>query len=60
MAIHFKSSSIVEYDSIDDSFTLIGSLKKKTVEHKKLGRASNFDLFITNAQIVEGNYFNFS
>jgi len=57
MAIHFKFRSAVEYDSIDidGPFISIGSLKEKIVEHKNLGRATDFDLLITNAQTAEGN-----
>ncbi|KAG0624772.1 hypothetical protein M758_2G002700 [Ceratodon purpureus] len=55
MAIHFKFRSAVEYDSIDidGPFISIGSLKEKIVEHKNLGRATDFDLLITNAQTAE-------
>lgn len=58
MAIHFKFRSAVEYDSIDidGPFISIGSLKEKIVEHKNLGRATDFDLLITNAQTAEGNH----
>lgn len=59
MAIHFKFRSAVEYDSIDidGPFISIGSLKEKIVEHKNLGRATDFDLLITNAQTAEGKSF---
>jgi E3 ubiquitin-protein ligase RBBP6 len=62
MAIHFKFRSAVEYDSIDidGPFISIGSLKEKIVEHKNLGRATDFDLLITNAQTAEGNFPGFS
>lgn len=60
MAVHFKFRSAVEYDSIDieGPFISIASLKEKIVEHKNLGRATDFDLLITNAQTSEGKILN--
>lgn len=55
MAVHFKFRSAVNFDSIDvdgNGITL-GNLKDKIVHQKNLGRSTNFDLVITNAESGE-------
>lgn len=55
MAVHFKFRSAVEYDSIniDGHGISIANLKEKIVDQKNLGRGTDFDLVITNAQSGE-------
>lgn len=56
MAVYFKFKSAKEYDSlsIDGHFISVGNLKDKIVEKKNLGRGTDFDLLISNAQTDEG------
>lgn len=56
MALHFKFRSAVEYDSvnIEGHFISVASLKDKIIEAKNLGKGTDFDLLITNAQTGEG------
>lgn len=55
MAVYFKFKSAKEYDSlsIDGHFISVGNLKDKIVEKKNLGRGTDFDLLISNAQTDE-------
>ncbi|KAL2642125.1 hypothetical protein R1flu_009712 [Riccia fluitans] len=55
MALHFKFRSAVEYDSvnIDGHFISVAALKEKIIEAKNLGKGTDFDLLITNAQTGE-------
>ncbi|BFI08027.1 E3 ubiquitin-protein ligase RBBP6 [Marchantia polymorpha subsp. ruderalis] len=55
MALHFKFRSAVEYDSvnIEGHFISVASLKDKIIEAKNLGKGTDFDLLITNAQTGE-------
>eukprot|EP00249_Psilotum_nudum_P024834 c29303_g1_i2 orf=236-2935(-) len=55
MAVYFKFKSAKDYDSIsvEGHFISVGNLKEKIVEKKNLGRGSDFDLVISNAQTNE-------
>lgn len=55
MAVHFKFRSAVDFDSIniDGNGITIANLKDKIVEQKNLGRGTDFDLLITNAESGE-------
>lgn len=56
MAVHYKFKSAKDYDSvvIDGHFISVGHLKEKIFELKHLGRGTDFDLVVTNAQTNEG------
>ncbi|KAF7139159.1 hypothetical protein RHSIM_Rhsim07G0110400 [Rhododendron simsii] len=55
MAVHYKFKSAKDYDSIptDGHFISLANLKEKVFELKKLGRGTDFDLVVTNAQTNE-------
>lgn len=59
MAVYFKFKSAKDFDSvsIDGHFISVTNLKDKIVEQKKLGRGSDYDLVISNAQTNEGLHF---
>lgn len=56
MSIHYKFKSALDYDTItfDGLHISVSDLKKAIVFQKKLGKATDFDLRITNAQTNEG------
>ncbi|KAL2237940.1 UNVERIFIED_CONTAM: E3 ubiquitin ligase PQT3-like protein [Sesamum indicum] len=56
MAVYYKFKSAKDYDSvaIDGHFISVGHLKEKIFELKHLGRGTDFDLVVTNAQTNEG------
>uniref|UniRef100_A0A6N2KDR3 DWNN domain-containing protein n=2 Tax=Salix TaxID=40685 RepID=A0A6N2KDR3_SALVM len=58
MAVYYKFKSARDYDSIsmDGPFISVGTLKEKVFESKHLGRGTDFDLVVTNAQTNEGFY----
>ncbi|EXC02116.1 E3 ubiquitin-protein ligase RBBP6 [Morus notabilis] len=55
MAVYYKFKSARDYDSIpmDGPFISVGTLKEKIFEFKHLGRGTDFDLVVTNAQTNE-------
>ncbi|XP_065857817.1 E3 ubiquitin ligase PARAQUAT TOLERANCE 3-like [Euphorbia lathyris] len=55
MAVYYKFKSARDYDSIamDGPFISVGTLKEKIFESKHLGRGTDFDLVVTNAQSNE-------
>ncbi|KAL0324549.1 UNVERIFIED_CONTAM: E3 ubiquitin ligase PQT3-like [Sesamum calycinum] len=57
MAVYYKFKSAKDYDSvaIDGHFISVGHLKEKIFELKHLGRGTDFDLVVTNAQTNEGS-----
>jgi E3 ubiquitin-protein ligase RBBP6 len=59
MSIHYKFKSAIDYDTItfDGLHISVSDLKKAIVHQKKLGKATDFDLMITNAQTNEGKIF---
>ncbi|GLU05558.1 hypothetical protein SLE2022_226550 [Rubroshorea leprosula] len=55
MAVYYKFKSARDFDSIpmDGAFISVGTLKEKIFESKHLGRGTDFDLVVTNAQTNE-------
>ncbi|XP_022718931.1 E3 ubiquitin ligase PQT3-like isoform X2 [Durio zibethinus] len=55
MAVYYKFKSARDFDSIsmDGPFISVGTLKEKIFESKHLGRGTDFDLIVTNAQTNE-------
>ncbi|KAK8584500.1 hypothetical protein V6N13_109889 [Hibiscus sabdariffa] len=55
MAVYYKFKSARDFDSIamDGPFISVGTLKEKIFESKHLGRGTDFDLVVTNAQTNE-------
>ncbi|XP_038687657.1 E3 ubiquitin ligase PARAQUAT TOLERANCE 3 isoform X2 [Tripterygium wilfordii] len=55
MAVYYKFKSAKDYDSVtmDGPFISVGTLKEKIFESKHLGRGTDFDLVVTNAQTNE-------
>ncbi|EPS61422.1 hypothetical protein M569_13374, partial [Genlisea aurea] len=55
MAVYYKFKSAKDYDSVavDGHFISVGHLKEKIFELKHLGRGTDFDLVVTNAQTNE-------
>ncbi|CAK9173261.1 unnamed protein product [Ilex paraguariensis] len=55
MAVYYKFKSAKDFDSIpiDGHFMSVGNLKEKIFESKHLGRGTDFDLVVTNAQTNE-------
>ncbi|XP_057977019.1 E3 ubiquitin ligase PARAQUAT TOLERANCE 3-like isoform X2 [Malania oleifera] len=55
MAVYYKFKSAKDYDSIpiDGHFISVLNLKEKIFESKHLGRGTDFDLVVTNAQTNE-------
>lgn len=61
MAVYYKFKSAKDYDSIsiDGHFITVASLKEKIYESKQLGRGTDYDLVVTNAQTNEGVFISF-
>ncbi|GMH26650.1 hypothetical protein Nepgr_028493 [Nepenthes gracilis] len=55
MAVYYKFKSAKDYDSIpiDGHFISVANLKERIFETKHLGRGTDFDLVVTNAQTNE-------
>ncbi|GAB2252437.1 hypothetical protein Droror1_Dr00005284 [Drosera rotundifolia] len=55
MAVYYKFKSAKDYDSIaiDGHFISVAILKERIFESKHLGRGTDFDLVVTNAQTNE-------
>ena len=58
MAVYYKFKSARDYDSIamDGPFISVGTLKENLFESKQLGRGTDFDLVVSNAQTNEGGF----
>ena len=56
MSVHYKFKSAIGYETITfgGRHISVADLKKAIVQQKKLGKATDFDLLITNAQTNEG------
>lgn len=56
MSVHYKFKSSLEFDTItfDGLNICVDDLKKAIIHQKRLGKATEFDLQITNAQTKEG------
>lgn len=59
MAVYYKFKSAKDYDSIpiEGQFISVGNLKERIFESKHLGRGTDFDLMVANAQTNEGWFF---
>ncbi|XP_072989084.1 E3 ubiquitin ligase PARAQUAT TOLERANCE 3-like isoform X2 [Typha latifolia] len=55
MAVYYKFKSAKDYDSIpiEGQFISVANLKERIFESKHLGRGTDFDLMVTNAQTDE-------
>ncbi|XAR54933.1 hypothetical protein NMG60_11030272 [Bertholletia excelsa] len=55
MAVYYKFKSAKDYDSIpiDGHFISVANLKEKIFDSKHLGKGTDFDLVVTNAQTNE-------
>lgn len=55
MSVHYKFKSALEYDTItfDGLHISVKDLKKAILHQKKIGKTSDFDLQVTNAQTQE-------
>jgi len=53
--IHYKFKSSLDYDTLtfDGLHISLGDLKKAIIQHKRLGKMTDFDLQVTNAQTKE-------
>lgn len=59
MSVYYKFKSARDFDSIliDGHFISVASLKERIFESKHLGRGTDFDLMVSNAQSNEGWFF---
>ena len=57
MSVHYKFKSALEYDTVtfDGLHISVRDLKKSILQQKRIGKNTDFDLQITNAQTKEGN-----
>lgn len=56
MSVHYKFKSALDYDTVtfDGLHISVGDLKSAISQQKRIGKTSDFDLQITNAQTKEG------
>lgn len=56
MSVHYKFKSAISYDTItfDGLHISLKDLKKAILHQKQIGKNTDFDLQITNAQTNEG------
>lgn len=56
MSVHYKFKSALEYDTVtfDGLHISVKDLKKAIVHQKRIGKTTDFDLQVTNAQTKEG------
>lgn len=56
MSVHYKFKSALDYDTVtfDGLHISVGDLKAAISQQKRIGKTSDFDLEITNAQTKEG------
>lgn len=56
MSVHYKFKSALEYDTVtfDGLHISVHDLKKSILHQKRIGKNTDFDLQITNAQTKEG------
>lgn len=59
MSVFYKFKSALTYDTIqfDDLHISLQDFKKAVIQQKQLGKNTNFDLQVTNAETNEGNFF---
>lgn len=56
MSVHYKFKSALEYDTVtfDGLHISVKDLKKAIIHQKRIGKNTDFDLQVTNAQTKEG------
>lgn len=56
MSVHYKFKSALEYDTVtfDGLHISVKDLKNAIIQQKRIGRSTDFDLQVTNAQTKEG------
>lgn len=59
MSVHYKFKSALEYDTVtfDGLHISVKDLKNAIIQQKRIGRSTDFDLQVTNAQTKEGTLF---
>lgn len=62
MSVHYKFKSTLDYDTVsfDGLHISVADLKKAIFHQKRIGKNTDFDLQITNAQTKEGKYISYS
>lgn len=58
MSVHYKFKSAISYDTItfDGLHISVKDLKKAILHQKQIGKNTDFDLQVTNAQTNEGAF----
>lgn len=58
MSVHYKFKSTLDFDTVsfDGLHISVADLKKAIFHQKRIGKNTDFDLQITNAQTKEGKY----
>uniref|UniRef100_A0A2L2Y949 Retinoblastoma-binding protein n=1 Tax=Parasteatoda tepidariorum TaxID=114398 RepID=A0A2L2Y949_PARTP len=56
MSVHYRFKSNIGQDTVifDGLYISVADLKKSIMQQKRIGKSSDFDLQITNAQTKEG------
>lgn len=56
MSVHYKFKSALEYDTVtfDGLHISVKDLKNAIIQQKRIGKSTDFDLQVTNAQTKEG------
>lgn len=56
MSVHYKFKSALEYDTVtfDGLHISVKDLKNAIIQQKRIGKNTDFDLQVTNAQTKEG------
>lgn len=56
MSVHYKFKSALEYDTVtfDGLHISVKDLKNSILQQKRIGKSTDFDLQVTNAQTKEG------
>ena len=58
MSVHYKFKSALEYDTVtfDGLHISVKDLKNAIIQQKRIGKNTDFDLQVTNAQTKEGEF----
>lgn len=61
MSVHYKFKSALEYDTVtfDGLHISVKDLKNAIIQQKRIGKNTDFDLQVTNAQTKEGKQTDF-
>lgn len=59
MSVHYKFKSALEYDTVtfDGLHISVRDLKNAIMQQKRIGKNTDFDLQVTNAQTKEGMFY---